>query len=45
MSDTLAIGAPACLGRVAYEREANDFYPTRSDLAFSLALGSPRLGS
>ena len=28
----------------AYERKANDFYPTPSDLAISLALGLPRLG-
>jgi hypothetical protein len=28
----------------AYEREENDFYPTPSDLAVSLALGLPRLG-
>jgi hypothetical protein len=28
----------------AYERKANDFYPTPSDLAVSLALGLPRLG-
>src|SRR5271170_7534250 len=28
----------------AYERRANDFYPTPSDLAISLALGLPRLG-
>jgi hypothetical protein len=27
-----------------YERRANDFYPTPSDLAISLALGLPRLG-
>jgi hypothetical protein len=29
----------------AYERKANDFYPTPSDLAISLALGLPWLGS
>ena len=28
----------------AYERKANDFYPTPSDLAISLALGLSRLG-
>lgn len=28
----------------AYQRRANDFYPTPSDLAISLALGLPRLG-
>jgi hypothetical protein len=28
----------------AYRRKANDFYPTPSDLAISLALGLPRLG-
>jgi hypothetical protein len=28
----------------AYERKENDFYPTPSDLAISLALGLPRLG-
>jgi hypothetical protein len=28
----------------AYERRANDFYPTPSDLAISLALGLPQLG-
>jgi hypothetical protein len=28
----------------AYERKANDFYPTPSDLAISFALGLPRLG-
>ena len=28
----------------AYERKANDFYPTPSDLAASLALGLPQLG-
>ena len=28
----------------AYERKANDFYPTPSDLAIGLALGLPRLG-
>jgi hypothetical protein len=28
----------------AYERKENDFYPTPSDLAVSLALGLPRLG-
>ena len=28
----------------AYERKANDFYPTPSDLAISLAQGLPRLG-
>ena len=28
----------------AYERKPNDFYPTPSDLAISLALGLPRLG-
>jgi hypothetical protein len=28
----------------AYERKENDFYPTPSDLATSLALGLPRLG-
>src|SRR3984957_16642891 len=28
----------------AYERKANDVYPTPSDLAISLALGLPRLG-
>jgi hypothetical protein len=28
----------------AYERKANDFYPTPSDLGISLALGLPRLG-
>jgi hypothetical protein len=28
----------------AFERNANDFYPTPSDLAVSLALGLPRLG-
>jgi hypothetical protein len=28
----------------AYERKANDFYPTPSDLAISLALGPSRLG-
>jgi hypothetical protein len=28
----------------AYERKANDFYPTPSDLAVSLALGLPQLG-
>jgi hypothetical protein len=28
----------------AYERKANDFYPTPSDVAISLALGLPRLG-
>ena len=28
----------------AYERKANDFYPTPSDLAMGLALGLPRLG-
>jgi hypothetical protein len=27
-----------------YQRRANDFYPTPSDLAISLALGLPRLG-
>jgi hypothetical protein len=27
-----------------YQRKANDFYPTPSDLAISLALGLPRLG-
>ena len=27
----------------AYERKANDLYPTPSDLAVSLALGLPRL--
>jgi hypothetical protein len=27
-----------------YERKENDFYPTPSDLAISLALGLPRLG-
>jgi hypothetical protein len=27
-----------------YQRSANDFYPTPSDLAISLALGLPRLG-
>ena len=27
-----------------YKRKANDFYPTPSDLAISLALGLPRLG-
>ena len=27
----------------AYERKANDFYPTPCDLAISLALGLPRL--
>jgi hypothetical protein len=28
----------------AYERKANDFYPTPSDVAVGLALGLPRLG-
>ena len=28
----------------AYERKANDFYPTPSDLAISLAVGLTRLG-
>jgi hypothetical protein len=28
----------------AYERKANDFYPTPSELAISLALGLARLG-
>jgi hypothetical protein len=28
----------------AYERKANDFYPTPSDLVIGLALGLPRLG-
>ena len=28
----------------AYERKKNDFYPTPSDLAISLALGLPGLG-
>jgi hypothetical protein len=28
----------------AYERKANDFYPTPSDLAIGLTLGLPRLG-
>ena len=28
----------------AYARKANDFYPTPSELAISLALGLPRLG-
>ena len=28
----------------AYERKTNDFYPTPSDLAISLALWPPRLG-
>jgi hypothetical protein len=28
----------------AYERKANDFYPSPADLAVSLALGLPRLG-
>ena len=28
----------------AYERQENDFYPTPSDLAVSLALGLPQLG-
>jgi hypothetical protein len=28
----------------AYERKANDFYPTPSELATGLALGLPRLG-
>ena len=27
-----------------YQRRANDFYPTPSDLAINLALGLPRLG-
>src|SRR3984957_5592198 len=27
-----------------YQRRANDFYPTPSDLAISLALGLPQLG-
>jgi hypothetical protein len=30
--------------RSVYERNPNDFYPTPSDLAVSLALGLPRLG-
>jgi hypothetical protein len=28
----------------AYQRRANDFYPTPSELAISLAIGLPRLG-
>jgi hypothetical protein len=28
----------------AYQRKANDFYPTPSELAISLAIGLPRLG-
>ena len=27
-----------------YQRRANDFYPTPSELAISLAIGLPRLG-